>query len=143
MATVLGHEIGHAVAHHAAERISQAQALQLGGELLGTATAGAKPITQQTVAAAYGIAAPLGVQLPFSRKQESESDHMGLIYMARAGYDPKAAIAFWQRFVEYNKTHGGSQGLAFLRTHPLDEKRIADLQKELPKAERVYQASAK
>ena len=59
--------------------------------------------------------------------------------MARAGYDPAAAVAFWERFSEYNRQHGGSEGLSFLRTHPLDEKRIQSLKDELPKARVEYE----
>ncbi len=141
LATVLGHEIGHAVAHHGAERMSEALALQLGGNLLGTALTNADPRWQSAAALAYGVGAQVGVELPHSRAQESEADHLGLIYMARAGYDPASAVAFWERFAEYNRTHGGSQGLAFLRTHPLDDVRIQQLKQWLPAAEQEYQRS--
>jgi len=85
------------------------------------------------------VASQVGVLLPYSRKQEAEADYIGLLYMARAGYDPAAAVAFWERFAEYNRQHGGSQGLSFLRTHPLDEQRIQDLKAQLPKAQAEYQ----
>ena len=94
--------------------------------------------------AAYGVGTQVGRELPHSRKQESEADHIGLIYMARAGYDPKEAVAFWQRFMDFNKQQGGSQSsflARFLRTHPLDEVRIKQLQEWLPEAEAAFAQS--
>jgi predicted Zn-dependent protease len=139
LATVIGHEVAHATAHHGAERMSQQMVAQLGGSAAGAAVSGKSEATQALVGQAYGVASQVGVLLPFSRKQEAEADYIGLLYMARAGYDPAAAVAFWQRFLEYNRQHGGSQGLSFLRTHPLDEQRIQDLKAELPKARGEYE----
>ena len=139
LATVIGHEVAHATAHHGAERMSQQMVAQLGGSAAGAAVSGKSQETQALVGQAYGVASQVGVLLPFSRKQEAEADYIGLLYMARAGYDPAAAVAFWQRFLEYNRQHGGSQGLSFLRTHPLDEQRIQDLKAELPKARGEYE----
>jgi metalloendopeptidase OMA1, mitochondrial len=138
LATVIGHEVAHATAHHGAERMSQQMVAQLGGSAAGAAVSSKSQATQALVGQAYGVASQVGVLLPFSRKQEAEADYIGLLYMARAGYDPAAAVAFWQRFSEYNRQHGGSQGLSFLRTHPLDEQRIQDLKAELPKAHAEY-----
>lgn len=138
LATVLGHEIAHAVARHGAERMSEALLIQTGGQILGASLSSADPRTQSAVALAYGLGTTLGRQLPHSRKQESEADEIGLIYMARAGYDPEAAIGFWQRFAEYNRQHGGDQVLPFLRTHPTDEKRIEHLRALLPRAKAEY-----
>ena len=76
-------------------------------------------------------------ELPHSRKQESEADYIGLLYMARAGYNPQEAVEFWERFADYNRRAGGGTPW-FLRTHPLDEKRIADLKANLPKAMDEY-----
>ncbi|MDQ6633041.1 MAG: M48 family metallopeptidase [Verrucomicrobiota bacterium] len=134
LATVIGHEVAHAVSHHGAERMSEGMALQVGGQLLGAATQSAKPITQTAVAAVYGLGGKLGYELPHSRKQESEADHIGLIYMARAGYNPEAAVDFWQRFSSFNEAHGGSKTPNFLRTHPVDEKRIQQIKDWLPEA---------
>lgn len=78
-----------------------------------------------------GTGAAVLYTLPHSRKQESEADRIGLTYMARAGYDPAAAIAFWQRFAEYNKARGGETPW-FLRTHPLDETRIRQIEDWIP-----------
>lgn len=136
LATVIGHEVAHAVARHGAERMSEAAAMNLGGQVFGSVTAGSK--YEAYAPTAYGLVAKVGRELPHSRGQESEADHIGLLYMARAGYDPEAAVAFWQRFAAYNQSHGGSQGFGFLRTHPLDEKRIADLKAELPQAKAQY-----
>lgn len=136
LATVIGHEIAHAVARHGAERMSEAMVLQKGGEWLGGATEGSK--YQSLMTTAYGLGAKVGRELPHSRAQESEADHIGLLYMARAGYDPEASVAFWERFAAFNKQSGGGQNLWFLRTHPLDEKRIADLKAELPAAKAQF-----
>jgi metalloendopeptidase OMA1, mitochondrial len=140
LATVIGHEVAHAVAHHGAERISESMLLELGGQAVGAAAQNSK--YQSYVTAAYGLGSQVGRELPHSRTQESEADEMGLYYMARAGYNPEASVAFWQRFAEFNQKQGGSQGLWFLRTHPLDEKRIADLQSLLPKAKAQFRPSA-
>jgi metalloendopeptidase OMA1, mitochondrial len=139
LATVIGHEVAHATAHHGAERMSQQMVAQLGGTAAGALVSGQSQATQTLVGQAYGVASEVGVLLPFSRKQEAEADYIGLLYMARAGYDPAEAVAFWQRFSEFNRQHGGSQGLSFLRTHPLDEQRIQNLKAELPKAQVEYQ----
>jgi predicted Zn-dependent protease len=139
LATVLGHEVAHAAAHHGAERMSDQMAAQLGGQALGVGLSTADPRVQSLVSLAYPTVAQVGVLLPFSRKQESEADHIGLIYMARAGYDPHAAVEFWERFAEYNKSNGaGGGGLAFLQTHPLDEQRIKQIQGWLPEAMAEY-----
>jgi predicted Zn-dependent protease len=135
LATVIGHEVAHAVARHGGERMSQALALQMGGQLLGAATAS----TQWYGAAqtAYGLGATLGVALPHNRQQESEADYIGLLYMARAGYDPVNAVAFWTRFAEYNRQQGGATPW-FLRTHPLDDERIREIVRDLPEARDQY-----
>ncbi len=90
---------------------------------------------------AYGVGTKVGRELPHDRKQESEADHIGLIYMARAGYDPREAVAFWQRFMQYSNAQGASQTPTFLRTHPLDEVRIKQLQQWLPEAQAEYARS--
>ncbi len=138
LATVLGHEIAHAVARHGAERLSEGLLIQTGGQLLGATLSGSDPRTRSAVALAYGLSTTLGRQLPHSRKQEAEADEIGLIYMARAGYDPEAAIGFWERFAEYNRQHGGGATIPFLSTHPTDEKRIEHLRALLPRARAEY-----
>jgi predicted Zn-dependent protease len=137
LATVLGHEIAHAVARHGGERMSEAMLVQFGGEALGTTLSNADPRTQAAAMLAYGVTSQVGVELPHSRAQESEADHIGLIYMARAGYDPEAAVDFWQRFATFNQQQGG-QTPAFLRTHPTDPTRIKQLKEWMPNAKAQY-----
>lgn len=140
LATVIGHEIAHAVARHGAERISNDLAIQLGGTALGAALGGSSGVTRDLAMQAYGVGTKVGVALPYSRAQELEADHLGLLYMARAGYDPREAIAFWERFQEYSRRQGGRPP-EFLSTHPLDEKRIARLRSVLPEAMAAYQSA--
>lgn len=134
LATVIGHEVAHAVAHHGAERMSQQMLMQAGGQALAAGLGSADPRWQQAAMVAYGVGSQVGVALPFSREHESEADHIGLIYMARAGYQPEEAVLFWERFSQYAKSSGGSGTPGFLRTHPLDEVRIRQLRGWLPEA---------
>jgi metalloendopeptidase OMA1, mitochondrial len=139
LATVMGHEVAHAAAHHGAERMSQQMAAQGIGQA-GTAALGvADPRWGQLFQLAYPVGAQLGL-LKYSRGQESEADRIGLHYMARAGYDPAQAVAFWQRF---SAAMPKSSTPAFLRTHPVDTTRIADIQKYLFEAKQVYNATAR
>ena len=140
LATVLGHEIAHAVLHHGSERMSEAMLMQTGGQVLGSALGSASQTTQAAAATAYGLTTQVGRELPHSRAQESEADRVGLTFMARAGYDPQEALRFWQRFAAYAKQAGGSTAAmpVIFRDHPADDKRIADLQKLLPAAEAEY-----
>ena len=135
LATVLAHEIAHALAHHGAERLSRMELMQLGEAGLLAAVQAGKPQAAQAVGAALGLGAQLGVELPFSRKQESEADHIGLILMAKAGYDPAQALDFWKRMVAASKGQSPPQ---FLFDHPSNDQRIADIQKEMPEAQRAY-----
>lgn len=137
LATVMGHEVAHAVARHGAERVSEAQLIGIGGQLLGSGVQAYDPKMQALILGAYGVGTKLGRELPHSRGQESEADRIGLVYMARAGYDPAAAVDFWRRFQSYNKSRGGSTPW-FLRTHPLDETRIRQIQNWLPEARAEY-----
>ena len=138
MATVMGHEVAHAVARHSAERMSQGLAVQLGGAILGAALGTEAGATRDLAMQAYGLGAQYGVMLPYSRTHELEADELGLIYMARAGYDPAEAIEFWKRFAAYNAERGGKPP-EFLSTHPLDARRIAELQQMMPRVRAEYE----
>jgi predicted Zn-dependent protease len=140
LAAVIGHEVAHAVARHGGERMSEALLTQLGGQVLGAALQNKAEQTRNLWLGVYGLSSQVGWTLPHSRNQESEADYLGLLYMARAGYDPRAAVEFWKRFDAYNKQHG-KQHWEFLSTHPLDEKRIAALEAQMPVALVEYQKS--
>jgi predicted Zn-dependent protease len=134
VATVMGHEVAHAIANHGRERMSQAM---VANGLLGTfgAALGQNPtLTKQLLYQAVGIGAQVGM-LKFSRTDESEADHIGLIFMAMAGYDPNEAVTFWQRMESMS---GGGEPPEFLSTHPAHATRISDLQKEIPEAMKYY-----
>lgn len=134
LAVVLGHEVAHAVAKHANERMSTQIVTQYGTTAAGTLLSGSSAATQQIASAALGLGAQYGIMLPYSRKQELEADKLGLIFMAMAGYDPSQAAAFWQRMSQ-NST-GGT--LEFMSTHPSDNTRIQKIQEALPEALKYY-----
>ena len=125
LACVVGHEIGHALARHGGERMSW-------GYLRTFGTLGLI-FVDTDASVIFGVGSQLGVMLPFSRKNESEADYIGLMLMAKAGYNPKAAIHFWKRFGNHD-----SAVQAFFSTHPRGEKRIADLERALPEAMELY-----
>ncbi len=134
LATVLGHEIGHALASHAGERMSNQMLMNMGGQVLGSAVGTKSAGLQDIVGMAYGIGGKVFVALPFGRKQELEADKMGLVLMALAGYDPHNAIMLWQKMA---KKSGGNRN-EFLSTHPSEAKRIRKIQKALPEAMKYY-----
>lgn len=140
LATVIAHEVAHVAARHGGERVSQGLAVQLGGTVLSAAlgASGYGGVTRDLAMQAYGVGAQVGVMLPYSRTQELEADRIGLLYMARAGFDPREAIDFWRRFQAYNAKRAGGTP-EFLSTHPLDSNRIAQLQKFLPQALAEYE----
>jgi predicted Zn-dependent protease len=135
LAVVMGHEIAHVVADHGNERMSQGLLAQLGATALSTALSQHPAQTQNLFMAAYGLGAQVGVLLPYSRLQESEADRLGLIFMALAGYDPRAAVDFWKRMAAAKE--GGSPP-EFLSTHPTDQKRIQQIQEYIPEAMKYY-----
>lgn len=132
LAVVMGHEIAHALARHGSERMSQGLLAQLGGAALSAAMASKPAATQRVAQEAYGAGAAVGVILPFSRAHETEADRIGLILMAKAGYDPGGAVAFWGRMAQ--ASGGKDTTPEFLRTHPADAKRIARIEEQLPEA---------
>ncbi len=139
LAAVMGHEMAHAIARHASQRLlrsSLAQTLMSGAAFsLGDMD----PQQRQAVMAALGAGAQYGVLLPFSRDHESEADEMGLIYMARAGYDPREAVGLWERMSQA----GGGQPPEFMSTHPSHGTRIEHLQAVMPKAVAEYETAKK
>ncbi len=140
LATVIGHEVAHVAARHGSERVSHALLRQAGGSFIQAGLSGEDPRLQKAASTVYGLGSQLALALPHSRKQEAEADKIGLMYMARAGYNPERAIDFWQRFAEYNETRGSSTPW-FLRTHPLDKTRIQNIRDWLPEAKREYRAA--
>ena len=139
LATVMAHEIAHALARHGGERMTTGLLAQLGLVALdvGLAVKNQDPKMIEALNAAYGAAAQVGVILPFSRKQELEADHIGLLLMSKAGYDPQSALHFWERMAKLDK----AKAPEFLSTHPSDEKRVQQIAKWLPEAEKEYRES--
>jgi predicted Zn-dependent protease len=134
LATVMGHEVAHALARHGNERMSQTLAAQFGMQALAAVLRDRPQETQNAFLQAAGLGAQYGVLLPFSRMHESEADHIGLILMAMAGYDPQESIGFWQRM----SSAGGAGVPEFLSTHPSGQTRIADLRGWMPEAMTYY-----
>jgi predicted Zn-dependent protease len=130
LAAVIGHEVAHALARHGAERMSQQLAIALPGVAVGAVLGAQSPILAQTFSRVYGIGAQVGVALPHGRSQEYEADRIGLILMAKAGYDPGGAVTFWRNMM----AAGGGRTPDFLSTHPANENRIEQITKLLPEA---------
>jgi len=128
LATIIGHEIAHLIARHGAERSSQKSLAQIGMSAIGIAVPQAGLL--QTGA---GTVAQLGL-LKYSRAHELEADQIGTLLMARAGFDPREAVGFWERFAAYKKAKGGGASVEFLSTHPLDGRRIQQLKAHMPRA---------
>lgn len=133
LAVVMGHEIAHAIARHGNQRMSQGMAIQFGGQALSVALSQKPAIAQQLFSQAYGVTTGLGT-LAYSRGDETEADKMGLIFAAMAGYNPEAAVTFWERMA----ASGGQKPPQLLSTHPSDDKRISDLKAFMPEAKKYY-----
>jgi len=131
LATVMGHEVAHALVNHGAQRMSAAQVQELGAAGVQAATAGKSAAAQNIYMQAYGISTEYGAMLPFSRKHENEADEIGLTLMAIAGYNPDKAIEFWER-MEANS--GGGAPPEFMSTHPSGATRIAHIKSLAPAA---------
>lgn len=140
LATVMGHEIGHALARHGAERIAQQELIQIGQTAAAFSLGNYDPATQRQLIGLLGAASQVGLTLPFSRKHESEADHLGVLLMATAGYDPAEAPEFWQRM---ERATTGNRPAEWLSTHPSPETRIKDLRGWQPQAEKLYDKAEK
>ena len=135
LAVVMGHEIAHAIAKHGDERMSQGLIAEMGGVALSAALSNNPKGTSDLFMTAYGLGTQVGVLLPYSRLQESEADHLGLVFMAMAGYDPRSAVDFWKRMANAKQ---GAAPPEFLSTHPADATRIRNIEKLAPEAMKYY-----
>jgi predicted Zn-dependent protease len=135
LATVLGHEVAHAVAEHGAERIFREELTNTAVQFAAGAFAD-DPVEFRNIAGLLGAGAQVGLSLPWSRDQESEADHIGLIFMARAGFDPRAAVTFWERMAK--ATEGQKRPPEYLSTHPESDTRIQQIKEWLPEALEEY-----
>lgn len=138
LAVVMGHEVAHVLARHGGERMSQQSAVNGAKTAVSYVLRNKEEVTRNLWMQAYGMATTYGVVLPYSRKHESEADHIGLMLMAECGYDPTEAPKFWTRFAAAGS--GGNQP-EFLSTHPADDRRASDLEKLLPEALTIYRDS--
>tara|TARA_X000000950_G_C13689316_1_gene567322 strand:+ start:92 stop:778 length:687 start_codon:yes stop_codon:yes gene_type:complete len=134
IAAVIGHEVAHVAKRHSNKRMSQGVGVALGGILLDTAMRNKSSSDRALARGAYGVGATVGAVLPFSRSQEREADDLGLIYSAKAGYDPRASIRFWQKMMSKSKRKMPQ----FLSTHPDSGKRIEFLKSRMPYAMALY-----
>lgn len=132
LAVVVGHEVAHAVAKHSNERMSQQLLTQYGAAVLDQAVSGSSAAVQTVAGTVYGLGAQFGVMLPYSRKHEYEADHMGLIFMAIAGYNPDKAVSFWTKM----SAASDAKVPEIMSTHPGDANRIAEIQKFLLEAKK-------
>jgi predicted Zn-dependent protease len=138
LATVLGHEMAHATSRHGSQRVLEQNLAQTALTGVAMSLSDMDYDKQRAVMGALGAGTQFGVLMPFSRKHESEADEIGLLYMARAGYDPRESIRFWQRM----ENAGGAQPPEFLSSHPSHGTRIQQLEAEMPKALEEYSRSS-
>jgi predicted Zn-dependent protease len=137
LAVVIAHEIAHIIARHGSERMTHGLLAELGGMGLSAALENYPYETQELFMKSYNAGAQYGVLLPYSRAHENEADHMGLIFMAMAGYDPHEAVAFWQRMAVAKQDKAAPP--EFLSTHPADSTRIRKIKELIPTAMQYYQ----
>ncbi len=137
LAAVMAHEVAHVLARHGAERLSQGLLAQLGATAIQVGMAGRDPGVVRGVLTAYGLGANVGVLLPYSRLQESEADRIGLLLMAKAGYDPREAVNLWERMAKSDR----SRPPEFLSTHPNPERRMQEIRALIPNAMAHYRPS--
>ncbi|MGE3776544.1 MAG: M48 family metalloprotease [Pirellulaceae bacterium] len=138
LAVVMSHEVAHALARHGGERISQGYVVELGKQAVSRVSGSYEESQREMILKGYGVASQYGFILPYSRKHESEADHIGIMLLAKAGYDPDEAPRFWQRFAALQQ---GNKPLEFLSTHPSDTRRAEDLAGLLPEAKKLYEAA--
>lgn len=140
LAAVVGHEIAHVTLNHSASRQKRAVGALIGGIALDVLlqSQGASSSDRAAAGGVYGTLSTTGVLLPFSRNQELQSDRIGTVYMAKAGYNPREAVALWQRFSAYKEKSSNEKVPAFLSTHPLDSTRIKKLTEFMPVALKSY-----
>ena len=139
IATVMSHEIGHVAARHGGERISEQMVIAGIATGASLTLSDSEPQTRTMILTGLGVGATVGVVLPHNRGQEAEADRIGLVYMAKAGYDPDEAVRFWERMRDYARNK--PKPPEFLSTHPADETRIANLQKYMAEAQVYYQTA--
>ncbi len=139
LAVVMSHEVAHAIARHGGERMSHQTVQNLGKSAVGFVMQNQEEQKQQMILTAYGAVSEYGAILPYSRQHELEADHIGILLMAEAGYDPSEAPVFWERF---SASKGSDSPMEFLSTHPSDARRSAALRGLLPEAMQLYQQSA-
>lgn len=138
LAAVIGHEIAHAIARHANERLSRSELQRLGGGVLQSVVGDGSPMKQLAISTLYDLGTQAFVALPFNRKQELEADKIGLVLMAIAGYNPEYAISLWQKMA---RASSGSKN-SFFSTHPSEEKRIEEIRAYLPKVAQYYKLAS-
>ena len=135
LAVVMSHEVAHVLARHGGERMSQTAAVNGAQTVVGYVMRNREQVSRDIVMRAYGLGSQYGLILPYSRKHELEADQIGLMLMAQAGYDPSEAPRFWKRFGAASQ---GAKPAEFMSTHPSDERRAADLERQLPQALQYY-----
>ncbi|MBT0585503.1 M48 family metallopeptidase [Alteromonas oceanisediminis] len=135
LAAVIGHEVGHVIAQHGNERMSQSTLINVGTQAVGAAMAANEVANSGPIMAAIGLGVQVGVQLPFSRTHESEADAIGLNLMAQAGFDPRQSVNLWENMAAAS---GGQRQPEFLSTHPAPQTRIEDLSADMPAALPLY-----
>jgi len=140
LAVVMSHEVAHVLARHGGERMSQQAAVNGAQQVVGLLTQNQEQVSRELWMRAYGVATSYGVLLPYSRKHEMEADHIGLMLMSEAGYDPTEAPKFWSRFAQASSGEGKPP--EFMSTHPSDHRRASELENLLPDALEIYRQAA-
>ncbi|GFD90015.1 Zn-dependent protease [Tenacibaculum sp. KUL152] len=138
LAAVIGHEVGHVIAQHGNERMSQSTLINVGTQAVGQVLEANEVSQSGPIMAAIGLGVQVGVQLPYSRTHESEADVIGLDLMAKSGFDPRQSVNLWQNM---DAASGGNRPMEIMSTHPAPQTRIENLQANMPSAYANYQAT--